>query len=336
MTFQLLLGRNHALYQHVSLTRLARFVIPISPRTSGGDFPRSAPALSPSVRAYLAEIVREHSTPAGPLVSLILFGSAATGGYAAPGSDVDLLLVLNDAADAAAHATVRDGVADIERRHGLVKTRTQPTGTLAAVLVAFVDRVTANTRSFFLCTRADFLSGEPRRILGIPAAQARFVDRTAMPSIVRSATTVWGEDLLAEVPFAPIRRFDVWKAFFGLWNQLLLTVLVFPLLPGATKYAMDALKRSVHNCYFCHHGWPAPLAAEVAFFEGRYGPMPPLRELLALRHTYRSSFPFVLRCLPTLARLHAHTARDVSFPFDLRREARDRDPRPLRPNTGCC
>lgn len=300
-----------------------RSVIPISPRTGSEDSPRLVPSLSPTLQAYLADIVREHSTPGGPLMSLILFGSAATGGYAAPGSDVDLLLVLNDAADAAAHVNVRDGVADLERRHGLVKTRVQPIGALAGALVAFADRVTANVRSFFVCTRADLLSGEPKQILGITAAQARFVDRVAIPSIVRSATTVWGEDLLPEVPFTPIRSFDVWKAFFGLWNQVLLTVLVFPLLPGATKYAMDALKRSVHNCYFCHHGWPAPLAVEVEFFEGRYGPMPPLRELLALRHTYRSSFAFVLRCLPTIARLHAHTARDVSFPRDLHREAND-------------
>jgi predicted nucleotidyltransferase len=54
------------------------------------------------VEAYLAEVSRAYGAPGGPLASLVLFGSAATGGYAAPVSDVDLLLVLRDGADAAA------------------------------------------------------------------------------------------------------------------------------------------------------------------------------------------------------------------------------------------
>src|SRR5438094_3425609 len=35
-----------------------------------------------------------------------------------------------------------------------------------------------------------------------------------------------------------------------------------------------------------------------------------LVDLLSLRRQYRRSFPFVIRCLPTLARLHFRTARD--------------------------
>jgi predicted nucleotidyltransferase len=270
------------------------------------------------VQAYLADVVDACAAPRGPLVSLVLFGSAATGGYATTVSDVDLLLVIADGSGAAEQRRVRDVVVELEARHGLAKPRPRRPGPLVGALETFADRVTANVRAFFVCSRADLLSGEPGRILGIPPAQARFVDRVAIPSIVASGVTVWGEALLAHVPLPPIRRIDVVKAFFGLFNQALFTALVYPLLPGATRYAMDALKRSVHNCYFCYHVQPAPLSAEVTFFEERYGPSPVLTRLLVLRREYRPSFGFVLGCLPTLARLHLRTARDVRFPREPR------------------
>jgi hypothetical protein len=251
----------------------------------------------------------------------VLFGSAATGGYAAAVSDVDLLLVLDDRADAAARRTVRDRVAALEVRHGLAKPRPRPAGAVAAALTTFADRVSANVRAFFVCTRADLLSGSPARILGLVPAQALFVDRIAVPSIVASGITAWGEPLLDRVPLPPIRRLDVAKAFFGLFNQTLLSAAAYPLLPDATRYAMDALKRSVHSCYVCHHGRPARLAEEVAFFERRHGRSRALQRLLRLRETYRPSPGFVLRCLPAIAGLHLRTARDLRFPRSARPHA---------------
>jgi hypothetical protein len=120
--------------------------------------------------------------------------------------------------------------------------------------------------------------------------------------------------LLDHVPLPPIRRLDVAKAFFGLFNQVLFSAAMYPILPRATKYAMDALKRSVHNCYFCHQARTAPLVAEVAFFEERYGPDQTLKRLLVLREQYRPSFGFILRCLGALARLHRRTALNLQFP----------------------
>jgi hypothetical protein len=168
-------------------------------------------------------------------------------------------------------------------------------------------------RSYFVCTRSDFISGDPARLLGIPATQAFFVDRAVVPNIVRSSMTAWGEDLLSLVPLPPIRRLDVFKAFFGLANQLLLTALAYPFVPPATEYAAAALKRSVHNCYFCYHLRTAALEEEIDFFrrDRRY---PALDQLLELRREPRHSLPFVLRCIPTAARLHFRTARDNDFP----------------------
>ena len=112
---------------------------------------------------------------------------------------------------------------------------------------------------------------------------------------------------------APIRRLEVFKAFFALFNQVLLTAGLFPILSGATGYAMDALKRPVHNCYFCYHGRRAALEEEIDFLQ-RKRRIPALDQLLLLRGVYRESFGFVLRCFPALVRLHLRTALDNRFP----------------------
>lgn len=107
--------------------------------------------------------------------------------------------------------------------------------------------------------------------------EALFVDRIVFANVVASAVTVWGG--------------------------------------GATKYAMGALKRSLHSCFFCYHRRTTALEEEGDFFHRRLGATHTLVELLALRRQYRRSFAFVIRCLPALVRLHLRTARDNRFPL---------------------
>lgn len=270
--------------------------------------------LPPRVQAYLEAIVQLGAEAGSELVSVILFGSAATGGFSAQASDVDLILVLRDDASQKDRRRLLDDVARLEAQHGFREIRARPPGAFEE----FVKRVTANERSFFVCTRGDLLSGDVSRILDLQPAQALFVDRAVIPSVVASAVTVWGEELLPHIPLPPIRRFDVFKAFQGLFGQVLMSAAVFPVLPDATKYAMGALKRSVHNCFFCYHARAAPLEEEVDFFQGRLGPNRTLAQLVALRREYRQSFAFVVRCLPTLARLHFRTVKDNRFPRETR------------------
>ena len=145
--------------------------------------------LAPHLEAYLTDI-RACAAQGGGLASVVLFGSTATGGYSAEVSDVDLLLVMRDDADAEDRRRLGDVVPEIEVRHGLAKPCRR------GVLEGFADCVTANVRSFIVCTRADLLSGDPVRIFDIPPWQARFADRAAIPSVLSSGVTLWGEDLL--------------------------------------------------------------------------------------------------------------------------------------------
>jgi len=274
------------------------------------------------VQAYLDAVVQAGAPRPGcaALVSVVVFGSVVTGGFDGPVSDVDLLLVVDDDASPEDRLALRGAVERLEALHGFRDPADRPQNALDA----FARKVTANVRSFFLCGRADLLSGDVARILDIPRGQALFVDRGVLPSIVGSGVTAWGEDLLPRVPTPPLRRLDVLKALFGIYNQVLLSAALFPVVDSATKYAMGALKRSVHNCYFCYHLRPAPLAEEVAFFQrllgtGGAGPGRTLARLLSLRRDPRRSFGFVVRCLPAVALLHLRTLRDNRFPRECPR-----------------
>ena len=121
------------------------------------------------------------------------------------------------------------------------------------------------------------------------------------------------------MPLSPLRRHDVFKALFRLTGLVLLSAAAFWVLPDATRYAMGALKHSVHSCYFCYHLKASSLDEEVAFFNVRLGRDRTLQDLLNQRREYHRSFAFVLRCVPVLFWLHLQTVRDNRFPRTVAR-----------------
>ena len=273
----------------------------------------SASASSPipfRVQAYVDTIVHTCADGGRALVSVVLFGSAAIGGWVETVSDVDLILVVPDCATSEAIDRLRSEVEHIEITHGFLShsAHGQP------ALEIFLNMVTAHDRSFFICTRRDLLSGEVGRILRLHPLQATFVDRIVLANFVASGITVWGEAILPLVPVAPIRRFDVFKALFGVFPMALLCAAIFPIYPRMTKYAMGVLKSSLHSCFFCYELRRASLEEETSFFERRLGSNRALIQLLDLRREYRNSFRFVARSIPTLVRLHLRTSIDNRFP----------------------
>ncbi len=262
------------------------------------------------VQTYIEALVQTCAQDLVPLVSVVLFGSSAKGGFSWGVSDVDVIIVVSDHASRSTRRRLAEEVTRLETLHDL----RPPTIHSPGGLQVRIERAVGHGFSCFVCTRSDLLSGHVARVLDLSDWEAPFVDRIVFASIVASAMTVWGEDLLPQVSVPSVRRLDVFKALFGFTNQVLLSAVTFPVLPDATKYAMGALKHSLHSCFFCYHQRTTTLDGEVAFFHQRLGVSRTLVELLSLRREYRHSFAFVIRCLPTLARLHLRTARDNRFP----------------------
>jgi len=277
---------------------------------STSDAASGAP-LPARVRTYIEALVRTCAQDRAQLVSVVLFGSAAKGGFSQDVSDVDLIIVVADDASRAIRRRLSEDVAQLEAVHGLRPVSTEPPGGLRAR----VERAVGHGFSCFVCTRRDLISGDVARVLDLRPLETLFVDRIIFAGIVASAVTVWGEDLVPRVPVPSVRRFDVFKALFGFSCQVFLSAMTIPVLPDATKYAMGALKHSLHSCYFCYHGRTAALEEEVNFFQRRLRASRTLVDLLALRGEYHRSFAFVIGCLPALARLHLRTALDNRFPL---------------------
>jgi len=261
------------------------------------------------VQQYLDAVAQLNPGGAGSLVSVILFGSAASGAFS-ESSDVDLMVVVRDETSQEDWSLLRGLVADLEVAHGL----RLPESRRRNPLEVFAEHAGGHAHSCFFCTRGDLLSGDAGRIFGVRAAEEVFLERTFLASVMVSARTVWGEDLLGRVPLPSLRRLDVFKALFRQTGLVLLCAAAYPVLPDATRYAMGALKHSLHGCNFCYRLRNAPLDEEVAFFNSRLGGSRTLLELLNLRQEYRCSFAFVLRCVPTLFRLHLRTVWDNRFP----------------------
>jgi hypothetical protein len=274
----------------------------------------SAPVLWPRLLSYIDAIGRTPATDDGrPLISVIVFGSAAVGGWSEAVSDVDLILVMPDDSTQQDRRRLQDEVERLECLHGFRHGKVHS----QRPLEMFMRKITANMRSFFICTRSDLLSGSVGRILGLPRSQEVFVDRAVLANVAASGITVHGEDLLSRIPLEAIRRFDVLKAFCALFTRVLLTIAVFPLVREATRFAMGSLKGSIHNCFFCYQLRRASLEEEIRFLQGSRAANGTFTQLLALRDQYRDSFAFVIRCLPALIRLHLRTALDNRFPREV-------------------
>jgi predicted nucleotidyltransferase len=267
------------------------------------------------VQQYLDAVAQVHAGDLTSLISVIVFGSAANGALS-ESSDVDLIIVIPDETSQKDRRLLHGLLIDLEIKHGF----RLPESRARNPLERFADHAGGHTHSFFLCTRDDLISGDVARIFGLRAAEEKFLERTFLASVIVSAETVWGEDLLSHVPLLSLRHLDVFKAFFRLTGLVVLSAAAFPVLPDATRYAMAALKHSLHSCYFCHHLRAASLDEEVAFFNSRLGRTRALLELLNQRKDYHRSFTFVMRCVPTIARLHLRTARDNRFPRPVTRE----------------
>ena len=262
------------------------------------------------VRQHLEAIRQLRLSSGAPLVSVILFGSAAEGAFAPDVSDVDLIVVLPDLASQSERLQIQETVLALEIKHGF----RAPWDRTRGRLEQYLERCAGYSLSSFVCTRSDLLSGKAPRVFGLSPFEALFVDRIVFASVIVSASTVWGEELLPPVPIPDIRRLDVFKALFNFANAIIMSAVVFPVLPKATKYAMGILKHSLHSCYFCYHQKTASLQEEVDFFGLRVRRRDILDDLLNQRRRYTRSLAFVLRCLPVLFYLHLRTARENRFP----------------------
>lgn len=203
---------------------------------------------------------------------------------------------------------------DLEEKHGFLDRDFWKRNRVRIV----VDKMLGVFVSNFICLRRAFLAGDASEIFQINSAAGAITSRIIFANILSASNTVWGEDLRPQVQAPPVTRADVAKAMASSAPVLMLSVLSFPFFPSATKYAMAALKKCLHSCYFCYGQPPLTVSGKVRFFSDRYPQLTGLNLLLELREAYRPSARFTLWCIWALPYLHYCALRDNCFPIPVR------------------
>lgn len=263
------------------------------------------------VTEYLDDVGRLADVQVHPIVSVLVFGSAAVGGFS-ESSGVDLVVVLADGAPGAAIQAVGRELAALERRHGLREPEASVTWERS-----LCDRRLGGLKSVTVCRRRDLLSGDVAAVFGLSRLAALLFGSTyrfCLAAITTSARTVWGEDCAGDVPVPPITRRTLFENYLLHLVRNACTLVGYAALPNATRYSRSILEGFVHDCHFVCTSTFATIEEEVAFFRAKLGERTVLADLLAVRSEHRRSLVFTLRCFPALVRLHAVTSRENRLP----------------------
>lgn len=270
--------------------------------------------LPANVRHYLDAVLKFADQKSSEIVSIMIFGSVAKGGCS-PVSDVDLLVVLADEVPRKEKKRLEHDLAALELEH---KLRERPNSKKEFVR-AMVDRMAAQFKSYFVCYKKDFVSGNSAAVFGInPVLESLLMTtRIAFANVVMSARTAWGEDLLSQVRIPSLTRGHLTKMCVELLGFNAGALGVYPVLTNATKYSMSALKWMLHTCHFCITLKPSTIEQEIEFFRARLEMDATLPALLSLRRDYKPSLRFVIGCFGAIVRLYSVTVKEAVFPISI-------------------
>ena len=143
----------------------------------------SGTQLPARVQNYIEALIQTCAQDHIPLVSVVLFGSAAKGGFSTAVSDVDVIIVVSDDASRAKRLRLLEDVVRLETVHEFRPATMHRPGRLRAR----IERAVGHGLSCFVCTRSDLLSGNVAPVLNLLPWEALFVDRIVYASIVASA-----------------------------------------------------------------------------------------------------------------------------------------------------
>lgn len=238
--------------------------------------------------------------------SVLLFGSVRSG-EATEKSDVDLVIVLDDASSDGEARRVREVCEDLAAEH------LDPGGSPGHLLERAIDRATGMFRSGFVLRADDVRSGrfhtifETSRIAYLVAPW-----RTVLASAFEEAEPIYGTTV--EPRWNRIGRPET-RRVRELFRSWLTTALLGTAQPAyalvsdrSQQYAMEAHKWALYNCAYLLLGEPTTLEAAIRTAPGT----PRFDEwLLTLRRRPEKRYAYLLAVPVYVTYLHVATARGL-------------------------
>lgn len=201
------------------------------------------------VRTYLDTLIKlVNKAAASKIISILLFGSYAKG-YADPErSDLDLIIVLDDAVSQKRIAKIDRIVEGLEMTQGFTK----PSKTRIERLFRAVERATGMFASHFVCRKSDILKGDFKRVFSISRTFGRILapSKLVFNAVLSHVVPVFGDDISSK-----IRRhdLDIKQWLRSLLMCFLLSFsgfLAFLLDRKAERFMQEAAKWSLLNTYY--------------------------------------------------------------------------------------
>ena len=265
--------------------------------------------LPTQVTAYLEAVRRMANRRRPDIVSILMCGSYAIGGYAQSGSDVDLLVVLADRVPRDIKNVIAAELAALEITHGL---RERPTSRLRH-FYSVCDRRIGGFKSVTMCSKRDLLSANAAAVFQVSALAESLLISThifCFATIMTSAQMIWGEDVRSRTPLPAITGRHLTKNCISHLLRNACVLLGYLILPNATKYSMSILRGFLHDCYYTCTSRVASIEEEIDFFQARLGKHGAFEQLRSLRREYRASPAFIVSCFGALVRMHSMAVRE--------------------------
>jgi len=185
------------------------------------------------------------------IVSMIIFGSSLTGDLCET-SDCDLICVMNDETDRKEIKEIRKMARDIAYKYGFFN---KPNGFIERI-THIMDNSTGMFISLFVCRRSDFINLRFSKMFNVNGVMAKFLapSNLVIGTVLNRCKLIYGENLIEKV--RQPKRF-----FIQLMKNMVLNLLVsivsfiiYPFSPKATKYEIEALKWSMLSSYYYING----------------------------------------------------------------------------------
>lgn len=273
-------------------------------------------SLTPKARNYIGEAIGLILKNKIDLLSLIIFGSAVKGEYQPDLSDVDTIFVISDKTSKEDKIRINKELDELEYKHSFRKKN----GSVVDAVYKRAEDITGMYISHFVCYRKEFLSAKFSKVFNVNLLLCKIFAPTDVvwASVIKSATTLWGENLLEKVSLSYVTKNQIRKSRMMNLALCVSAFLSYIIHPDATKYAMESVKWSLQTCYFGYTLEPVTTKKAILFFENEGYKNTTLNELLELRNKYRKSFRFIRGSFKVIRDLHNKTIRENTFPKKIK------------------
>jgi len=206
--------------------------------------------------------------------AIVLFGGLAMGQEMSWASDIDLLVVLDDACD----------MAEARLRASWLSFSVRPRGPLGH-LFSSLERATGMFSGPFICRESDLRAGRFERIFGTSRLMTKLLAPRGLVlgSVLTTSKVIYGK---APRPSAPQRTsLDVLKSLIMCLFLSVGGAVLCSIAGEALKYVLEALKWAIYATHYYLTGKMRPLK-ELASILASRGPFPwrtLAKELLRLR-----------------------------------------------------